>query len=474
MAHCRFIDFDITIHGQQTPYLVHAVYRQHAATGLFAADSTQPEWTAYFDHLDQARGGVGRRVLEEMGGLLYAHLFRDQVRDLWVRACTELNHDTDGICIRLMAEPPAVAALPWEVMFDPEQNLAFAGSIQTPFVRVEKLLRHVGHVRSLVTRLPLRLLIATPEDPTGQIDGKAEVARLSAALGALAGSVVTISVLDGRFNIVELRQAIAQEQPDILHLVTHGQPDGLLLWQHDEPAIVPASSLRVALEGAYSIKLVVLNACATAQGALGRRLASVGAQLLQTGAPAVIAMQYDIEENVASDFAQFFYEALLGGHCPGAVHRAVSFARSNLYALNPDSIGYGTPVLWLNAADGAIFEMEDQLMPPFSLRRTTPPDNAPDLKPLKRQRQQFEEWHAGVIDLGGAPLPVALRAVQRPLQDALQEIDDLLVQLRRLDLEPVSGHVFKQYEEKLALIIAKQNTVNRLAVIIRDQQERPH
>jgi hypothetical protein len=42
MAHCRFIDFDITIHGQQAPYLVHAAYRQHTAAGHFAADAAQP------------------------------------------------------------------------------------------------------------------------------------------------------------------------------------------------------------------------------------------------------------------------------------------------------------------------------------------------------------------------------------------------------------------------------------------------
>jgi hypothetical protein len=27
MAHCSFIDFEITVHGQQAPYLVHAGFR---------------------------------------------------------------------------------------------------------------------------------------------------------------------------------------------------------------------------------------------------------------------------------------------------------------------------------------------------------------------------------------------------------------------------------------------------------------
>ncbi|MFO7635293.1 MAG: CHAT domain-containing protein, partial [Caldilinea sp.] len=363
MAHCRFTDFDITIHGHHAPYLVHAAYRQHTATGQLDDDATQPEWAARLDHLAMARGLVGQHDLEEIGTLLYERLFRDDVRELWVHARTDLDNGDAGICIRLRIQPPAVAALPWEAMFDPDRNLALAGSLQTPLVRVETLLRHVGQMRPLTASLPLRLLTALPDDPTDQIDGEIEMQRLFTALGPLGEKVIEIATLRGRFSVVELRQTIARERPDIVHLVTHGQPDGVLLWQHDTPVLTPATALRTAFEGADSVKLVVLNACSTAHGSLSRSLASVGAQLLQTGMPAVIAMQFDIEEGVAGDFAQYFYQELFGGQCPGVVHRAVNFARSNLFALNPDSIGYATPILWLNAPDGAIF---DGVHPPLN------------------------------------------------------------------------------------------------------------
>lgn len=475
MAHCRFIDFDITIHGQQAPYLVHATYRQHSAVGSCALDATRPEWATQLASLARARGASGQEQLQSMGAQLFGALFHGAVRDLWARACADLERDQTGLCIRLLAAAPAVAALPWEMMFDPDRRVAVAGSLQTPLVRVENLLQHVGHVRSLTTTLPLRMLIATPEDPTQQIDGAAEMEQITAALGAWAGRYVQIAVLQGRFDVVTLRQQIAQLQPDIVHLITHGQPDGVLLWQHDTPVITPAAALRVAFEGAHSVRLVVLNACATGHGAVQNALTSVGAQLLQTGAPAVIAMQYDIEENNASNFVQFFYQELFGGVCPGIVPHAVNFARSNLYALNPAHAGYATPVLWLNAANGAIFEMERLPMPPFSSHHSPVPTREPDFKPLKRQRQQFEAWCADIAPLGSAPLPVALRAaIQHPLQDALQEINDLLIQLRGLEAEPPTEHTYKQYEEKLARILSRQNTVNRLAAVIRQQQEQPH
>lgn len=472
MAPCRFIDFDITIHGQHAPYLVHAAYGQHTAVGYFTADAAQPEWAAQLETLAQGRSVIGQEILETIGAQLFTTLFHDAVRDLWGRACADLDREQGGLCIRLLTQPPAVAALPWETMFDPERKVALAGSLQTPLVRVENLLQYIGNVRPLTTRLPLRMLVATPEDPTQQIDGAAEVERLTAALGTWTDRYVQVAVLNGRFDVVTLRQHIAQVQPDIVHLITHGQPDGVLLWQHDTPVLTPAAALRVAFESAHSVKLVVLNACATGQGATYRQMSSVGAQLLQTGAPAVIAMQYDVEEQTASNFATFFYQELFGGECPGVVPRAVSYARSNLYALNPAHVGYATPVLWLNAANGAIFEMERLPMPPFSTHRSTTTARERDFKLLKQQRKEFEAWYAHIAPLGDAPLPVALRVtIQRPLQDVLREINDLLVQLHGLDAEPATDHVFKQYEEKLARILSNKNTVDRLAAVIRQQQE---
>ena len=470
MNHCRFTDFDISIHGHHAPYAVHATYRQHTATGQLDDDATQPEWAARLNQIASERGWIGRQALEDIGALLYSRLFHGDVRELWLRARAELENSATGVCIRLMVEPPAVAALPWEAMFDPDRASALAGSLHTPFVRVETLLRHVGQMRALTTTLPLRLLIATPEDPTQQIDGEAETQRLTQALGPLQGAVLDIATLRGRFSVVDLRQAMARTRPDIVHLVTHGQSDGVVLWRHDEPMLTPGMALRTAFEGADSVKLIVLNACSTAQGSLNRSLASVGAQLLQSGAPAVIAMQFDIEEEVAADFAQYFYQELFGGQCPGVVHRAVSFARSNLYALNPDSIGYTTPILWLNAADGVIFDGAQ--LPPITVAQPLPADtSAQEMTLLRQQLAQLEQWHADNSALAQAAAPVAVRPVQRMLREALREVDDLLVQLHRLEAEPPSPRIVRQLSEKLTHIEANRGAIDRLAALLRAQSQ---
>jgi hypothetical protein len=76
---------------------------------------------------------------------------------------------------------------------------------------------------------------------------------------------------------------------------------------------------------------------------------------MQAGVPAVVAMQYQIRDHIAIDFAHFLYEELLAGTCPGTIDVAIGAARSGLYAANPGDFSFGTPVLWLNRHDGSIF-----------------------------------------------------------------------------------------------------------------------
>lgn len=101
----------------------------------------------------------------------------------------------------------------------------------------------------------------------------------------------------------------------MLHLITHGTADGVLLWENDEAAITPAAALRAALEAAPQVRLAVLNACETAIGA-GATPVTASPRLLQAGLPTVVAMQFPIADQAAAAFAEHFYGELLAGRCP--------------------------------------------------------------------------------------------------------------------------------------------------------------
>ncbi len=54
MPDCRFANFDIAVHGQAAPYLVHALYAGHSAEGELAIDHHTGDWEARLARLGAA------------------------------------------------------------------------------------------------------------------------------------------------------------------------------------------------------------------------------------------------------------------------------------------------------------------------------------------------------------------------------------------------------------------------------------
>ena len=261
--------------------------------------------------------------------------------------------------IRLNLQPPAVAALPWEYLYDADRNVALAADSATPLMRFERAYRHVGRSRPLDATLPLRLLVVAPEDGLGLINADVEIARLRQALDDVSATLLEIRELRGRFDILDLRQAINEERADIVHFIAHGEADGLHLWRNGVAYIASAGALRATLQQTPTVKLVLLNACQAGRIAGDMPFATVAQQMLQADVPAVIAMQSNIANDDAVNFAYHLYAELLRGPCPGAIDSATAGARNALFMLNPASSAYGIPVLWLNASSGQIFSLPD-------------------------------------------------------------------------------------------------------------------
>jgi hypothetical protein len=112
----------------------------------------------------------------------------------------------------------------------------------------------------------------------------------------------------------DLRRALLDEQPYIVHFSGHGDPEGLVLEDAEgEAVIVPPE----ALEGLFNLfrdnlQCVLLNACySEAQAtAIARRI------------PYVIGMKAEIADDIALEFAVGFYDALGAGR---SVEQAFEF-----------------------------------------------------------------------------------------------------------------------------------------------------
>jgi len=481
MPDCHFTDFDITIRGETPPFSVTCSYADRDAEGVFHSTADDRYWRERLDLLGDVDNPPGQAFIAEAGGELFDELMQDEIRDLWIRARGDLEQGAVvGLRLRLAARPPAIAALPWEALYDPHRGLPLAADAHTPLVRAERLYRQVGPSRPLEAELPLKLLLAVPDDPSRAIDAAAEIHAMQRALADIGPALLTISLLQGRFDVLDLREALLATQADILHVIAHGQPDGILLWQDGEPRLVQAAALRMTLQRTPAVKLALLNACLAGQQADDRNFSAVGPQLLQAGLPAVIAMQSEIADEDAVTLARHLYAELLHPPCPGSIDIALSNARSSLYALDPDSFAFGAPILWLNASHGNIFTLPAHVQRSMERRhrrtsapssvqaappKALPPDETLDEAALARWlsqnkaeidglrspsasalwsillqdwRRQWEalegsllQWRRMMADAGNVPAP-ALSAKRAEILDAQTATAQLTTKLRQL------------------------------------------
>ncbi len=470
MSRCQFENFDLTISGLEPPYHVNATYRQRSAQGVFYSDATQPSWQEFITRLSDLSRPAGEEALITVGSHLFQELMQEDILELWLTARTDLDRSPEtGLRLRLMLHSPAVAALPWECLYDPRRKQVFGANNRISLVRVANHISYVGRSRPLEAKLPVKILLAVVEDPNAEMDTAAEVRRVEQTLHGIDSQNVTLAVISGRLSIHQLRKTLGAEQPDVLHLITHGQPDGLVLWDEDgsNARLASAASWQATLEQSDSVKLVLLNACLAGHPSADTPFADVAQRLLQAGVPAVIGMQFEIRDAAAVDFASFLYEALVAGPCPGAIDVAMGFARNNLYISAPDRVDYATPILWLNTEDGAVFHFDaasrsQMASTPATDPYQTPPPVAVDLASLKT-------WLASVPRWSEATLPVEGLTILRTRQLELHEAERLLLRLETLLHEQAEG---KPRGRSISAVLARfqeqQRQIDRLTALLQE------
>ena len=426
---CRYTNFDITISGESLPHVVLAAYRGLSGASTFDQDALQPVWQQYLDRLGDPLQTHGEQLLAEIGSRLFTELIRGHVRDLWSQARSDLD-DGGRLRVRLILHPPAVAALPWETLHDPRRNQSFAADARISLVRTQNLVSFVARPRALEATLPLKVLLVPVETANG-LAVQEESGHIRAAMAGLSSGRVHPEQLDGRVTIQQLRERLEATRPDILHIIGHGNEDGLLLWADNAPALVSASTLRAVLQQAESVKLVFLNACLAGQVDSSRRFAGVAHQLIQSGLPAVIAMRYEILDKPAVTFAESVYEALVTGPCRGHIDAAVSTARNNLYINGPDRADYAAPVLWLNAENGRILRFEQG-----DISRGLPARSSVNVRPQMRNSELRLEFRLAEKEAWFRSLPQTISDPHLPFEyQRRRRIVGLLLRILRQAVE---------------------------------------
>ncbi|MFF3402012.1 CHAT domain-containing protein [Streptomyces sp. NPDC002659] len=308
------------------------------------------------------------RPVQELGGRLFDFLMAGEGRSLFAAARHRVAREERPLRIVLRVRAPELARLPWEFLFDRGENSYVCPTM--PLVRHPSV---SAPRRALRVDPPLRVLcMAARPDDQGELAVRAERAWLTEALSGLVGEgLIEIAWTAGE-TWRDLRAALRGngEPWHALHFIGHGgfdadEQEGTLLLAGEKGGTyeLGAENLAMLVEGHPSLRLVVLNACQSGRSSDRDPFSSVAGALMQKGLPAAVAMQYSISDGAAVEFSRTFYETLAHRR---PVDEAVTEARQAVRLAQRRTLEWGTPVLYMRALDGLLFDIGE-----------TPPAAAP-------------------------------------------------------------------------------------------------
>lgn len=305
-----------------------------------------------------SRGALSEveRPVREVGEALFNALFDEGVYAAYQACCAVATERGTQLRVVLRTQTPELAALPWEMLYDPE-----AGAY---LCQREPLVRHVSVpsvTRPLRVSPPLRILgvVAAPRD-RARLDVEGEKQRLSTALAPL-GSRVELRWVDGG-RWADVQEELVAGSWHVLHFVGHGGFDregggGILALEDDEgnTDIVGAERFSDLLTlQSPPLQLVVLNSCAGGHSAAQDLFSSTAATLIRTGVSAVVAMQFAVSDPAAKAFAAGFYQAIAHNH---SIAEAVRVGRIGIRGTSEETLEWITPVLYLRGDDAPLFDV---------------------------------------------------------------------------------------------------------------------
>jgi ATP/maltotriose-dependent transcriptional regulator MalT len=329
------------------------------ASSLCTLDPARDDLQADLQRIET--GDTTDRLLPEFGRRLFDALFPDPIAAVYRSSLGLAWGQGKGLRVRLRLEAPELAVLPWEYLYDGEEDCFLAVSPNTPLVRYVPM-PHPNRPTS--ARPPLRVLVvlSSPMDALS-LDVDKEKGLIEQALRAnIEQGRVRLQVLE-RATVAEIGQAMRAFRPHVFHFVGHSEvvEDRASIVLEDgagQAQLVGVRTFREFFLGIPDTRLAVLNACQLARTSSTQLLAGLAPELLRRNLSAVVAMQSPISDRTAQIFSREFYRSLALGY---PVDGALAEARKGiLLETGSGAPDWGIPVLYLRAQDGQLFEMAEQ------------------------------------------------------------------------------------------------------------------
>jgi DNA-binding NtrC family response regulator len=290
--------------------------------------------------------GVAADIDQRIGRLLYQALISDSTaRSALDNARNVAVNSGQPVTFvwRFPPEAVALAALPWELLWDDRQPLLLSRARLSSCIRYIDLPQALPPAPRIGTKL--RLLAVCPAQGIPDSLHAEEQAQRERALNPLIDAGL-LAVDELRpVNLSDLTDRLQDERNpvDILHFYGHGvwrEGTGHLSLDNGE---ISASQL-AALVG--DIPLVVLHACRSGTVGSDDLFTGIAPMLSAEGVATVVAMQFTVSVAAANRFSAVLYRNLAQGE---SLQMAVAKARQALYVEYRKS--WYVPVVYIRARE---------------------------------------------------------------------------------------------------------------------------
>lgn len=362
-----YFNFDILIERTTQRYRARVI---DSPVGTAATEFDKPlsdlELENYILRMGQTRQGKRLpfesselKAVKQCGESLFDAVFAGEVYTCFAMSREWAREQGKGLRVRLHIDVPEFHDYPWELLYNSKTKQFLALSNDTPVVRYFEL-PFPEHPLLVETPLRILVMISSPEG-FPELNVEEEWNKLESAFKPLIQRGLVVLERLQKPTLGELQKALRRDQFHIFHFIGHGKfvihkQDGVLLMEDEltgRGRPVSGQYLGILLHDHQWLRMVVLNACEGARTSQSDPYAGVAQALVQQGIPAVIAMQFPINENSAVEFAYEFYGAIADGF---PVDASISEARKAIFTTGNET-EWATPVLFMNSPDGRIFDL---------------------------------------------------------------------------------------------------------------------
>lgn len=362
----KFLNFDVLVARAEGGFSARVLNSPVGQAGhVFPSPLTDSELAELFSQFGRKSPDAPRPTrapadsARVLGKRLFDAVFADEIKVAYGSSAQIAASQGAGLRIRLrLNDVPELADVPWELLHDGQDFVALSN--QRALVRYLELPQAI---KPLPVTPPLRALVilSSPRDYPA-LDVAGEWQRLNDALADVVSTgLFEIELLDGA-TLAALQKQLRQNEYHILHFSGHGdfnatapeETQGALVFQDESGAgqRVDAIALARLLRDHASMRLVVLNACESAQASARNAFTGAAQTLMRQTIPAVIAMQFPITDEAAQVFAKTLYGALADRYSIDAALGETRVALAN----QASDLEWATPVLFTRVDDGNLFE----------------------------------------------------------------------------------------------------------------------